>query len=343
MILVLVTMLETGFSIEKIQTEYQEEQVSAGNISNATVILGGMPVGIYMKTDGILVLGTDEIEAEDGLEYEPAKNLLREGDYITGINGKAVNTKNQLVIQVSKMDSPEAILQVRREGEDIQVKMKAVKVSEQKYKLGVWVKDSMQGLGTITYLKEDGNFAALGHGIYDTDSSDLLEIREGRLYQTDIVGVKKGVKGSPGGIEGVIIYNSRNYLGQIEKNTDLGIYGKLEEIDSVVEEARKIPVARKKEIEIGKASIYCTVGECIEEFEVEIEQIDFYPREKNKGMVIRITDERLLEQTGGIVQGMSGSPIIQDGKLVGAVTHVLVNDPTRGYGIFIENMLEAAG
>ena len=339
MILVLVAMLETGFSIEKIQTEYKEEQVSAGDISNATVILGGMPVGIYMKTDGVLVLGTDEIEAEDGLKYEPAKNLLREGDYIVGINGKEVTTKNQLVLQVSKLDSPEAILKIRREGEVIQVKMNAVKVAEQRYKLGVWVKDSMQGLGTITYLEEDGDFAALGHGIYDTDSSDLLEIRDGRLYQTDILGVKKGVKGSPGGIEGVIIYNSRNYLGQIEQNTDLGIYGKLEKVNSVVEEEQRVPVANKKEIERGKASIYCTVGESIEEFEVEIEQIDFYPREQNKGMVIRITDERLLEKTGGIVQGMSGSPIIQDGKLIGAVTHVLVNDPTRGYGIFIENML----
>ena len=343
MILVLVAMLETGFSIEKIQTEYEEEQVSAGNISNATVILGGMPVGIYMKTDGVLVLGTDEIEAEDGLKYEPAKNLLREGDYIVGINGKEVMTKNQLVLQVSKLDSPEAILKIRREGELIQVKMNAVKVAEQRYKLGVWVKDSMQGLGTITYLDEDGEFAALGHGIYDTDSSDLLEIRDGRLYQTDILGVKKGVKGSPGGIEGVIIYNSRNYLGKIEQNTDLGIYGRLEEVDSVVEEERRVPVANKKEIEIGKASIYCTVGENIEEYEVEIEQIDFYPREQNKGMVIRITDESLLEKTGGIVQGMSGSPIIQGGKLVGAVTHVLVNDPTRGYGIFIENMLDAVG
>ena len=342
MILVLVTVLETGLSVQKIQTDYEEEQVSAGKISNATVILGGMPVGIYMKTDGVLVLGTDKIECTDGLKYEPAKNLVKEGDYITGINGKEVMTKNELVLQVAKMDSPEAVLQICREGEEIQVKINAVQVTEKSYKLGVWVKDSMQGLGTITYLKEDGEFGALGHGIYDTDSSDLLEMRDGRLYQTDILGIKKGVKGVPGGIEGVIIYNPRNYLGKIEENTDLGIYGKVENVNALAEKKTSVPIAKKKQIELGKASIFCTIGESIEEFEVEIEQIDFYPREKNKGMVIRITDEKLLEKTGGIVQGMSGSPIIQDGKLVGAVTHVLVNDPTRGYGIFIENMLEAA-
>lgn len=342
MLLVFVSILETGFSIEKMKMNFEEEQVSAGNISNTTVILGGMPVGIYMKTDGVLVLGTDEIECIDGLEYEPAKNLVKEGDYITGINGMEVKTKNDLVAQVAKMDSSETVLEIRREGEEILVKMDAVKAKDQNYKLGVWVKDSMQGLGTITYLKEDGTFGALGHGIYDTDSSDLLEMRDGRLYQTNILSVQKGVKGVPGGIEGVIIYNPKNYLGVIDKNTDIGIYGKVENISSFLNEKVVVPVAKKKQIELGKATIYCTVKDRTEPFEVEIEQIDYFPREENKSMVLRITDERLLEKTGGIVQGMSGTPIIQDGKLVGAVTHVLVNDPTRGYGIFIENMLEVA-
>ncbi len=339
MLLILVTILETGFSVQKIKFDLEEEQVSAGNIADTTVILGGMPVGIYMKTDGVLVLGTDEIECMDGLMYEPAKNLIKEGDYIIGINGQEVETKNELVVQVAQMDSPEAILQIRREGEEIQVKMNAVQVKEQSYKLGVWVKDSMQGLGTVTYLKEDGSFGALGHGIYDVDNSELLQICDGRLYQTDILGVKKGVKGNPGGIEGVIIYNPRNYLGVIEENTDIGIYGTVENLNTFVEEKVVVPVAKKQQIELGKATIYCTIEDEIEAFEVEIEQIDYYPREENKSMVIRITDERLIEKTGGIVQGMSGSPILQNGRLIGAVTHVLVNDPTRGYGIFIENML----
>ena len=341
MLLVLVSILETGFSIEKIKIDFKEEQVSAENVSNTTVILGGMPVGIYMKTDGVLVLGTDSIECYDGLKYEPAKNIVKAGDYIIGMNGKEITTKNELVNCVTRLDSKEVILDVRREGEEIHVKMDAVQVDNQKYKLGIWVKDSMQGLGTITYLKEDGEFGALGHGIYDSENTELLEIRDGRLYCTDILGIKKGVKGVPGGIEGVIIYNSRNYLGTIEENTDIGIYGKVEDLNELVEKKEVLPIAKKQEIELGEAIIRCTLEQKIEEFQVEIEQIDFFPREKNKGMVIKITDERLLERTGGIVQGMSGSPIIQDGKLVGAVTHVLVNDPTRGYGIFIENMLEA--
>jgi len=304
MLLVFVSILETGFSIEKMKMNFEEEQVSAGNISNTTVILGGMPVGIYMKTDGVLVLGTDEIECIDGLEYEPAKNLVKEGDYITGINGMEVKTKNDLVAQVAKMDSSETVLEIRREGEEILVKMDAVQVKNQNYKLGVWVKDSMQGLGTITYLREDGTFGALGHGIYDTDGSDLLEIRDGRLYQTSILRVQKGVKGVPGGIEGMIIYNSKNYLGVIEENTDIGIYGKVENISSFLNEKLVVPVAKKKQIELGKATIYCTVKDRTEPFEVEIEQIDYFPREENKSMVLRITDERLLEKTGGIVQGM---------------------------------------
>ena len=342
MLLVLVTILETGLSIEKFHTEFKKEQVISGNLSNTTVILGGMPVGIYMKADGVLVLGTDEIECIDGVKYAPANNLVREGDYIIGLNGRKIESKSELVSAVAKMDSSEAILEIRREGEEIQVKMNAVQVTEEDYKLGVWVKDSMQGLGTVTYLKEDGSFGALGHGIYDTDSSDLLEMREGRLYHTDILGVKKGIKGTPGGIEGVIIYHARNYLGFIEENTDIGIYGRIEDLNAFLDEKKVVPVAKKKQVKLGNATIYCTVENSIETFEVEIEQIDYFPREKNKGMVIRITDERLLEKTGGIVQGMSGSPVIQNGKLVGAVTHVLVNDPTRGYAIFIENMLETA-
>ena len=341
MFLLLVTILETGYSVERIKMEYEEEQVSTGNISNDMLILGGMPIGIYMKTDGVLVLGTDEIECIDGLEYEPAKRLVREGDYIIGLNGEEINTKNELVIRVAKLESENVILQIRREGEEIQVKMKAVQVNNHNYKLGVWVKDSMQGLGTVTYLKYDGTFAALGHGIYNAASSELLEMKDGRVYHTNILGIKKGVKGTPGGIEGVIIYNSRNYLGMIDANTNIGIYGKLDNINNLTQEKKLVSIAKKQQIELGRASIYCTIEDQIEEFEIEIEQIDFYPPEKNKGMVLRITDERLLEKTGGIVQGMSGSPIIQDGKLVGAVTHVLVNDPTRGYGIFIENMLSA--
>ena len=342
MLLVLVFILEAGFSIQKYNNDYKEEQVSAGNISNDAVVLGGMPVGIYMKTDGVLVLGTDKINNIEGMECEPAKRLVREGDYITEINGKEVKTKNELVIQVARLESENVVLKIRRGGEEIEVKLQAAQVDSQRYKLGVWVKDSIQGLGTITYLKQDGSYGALGHGIYDADSSELLEMKKGSLYCTKILGISKGVIGTPGGIEGVIIYNSQNYLGTIEENTDIGIYGTVEHISELAVSQELVPIARKKQIELGKATIYCTIENEIEAFEIEIEQIDFYPREKNKGMVIRVTDERLLEKTGGIVQGMSGSPILQDGKIVGAVTHVLVNDPTRGYGIFIENMLEAA-
>ena len=343
MFLVLVTILETGFSVEKLNTEFKEEQVSAGNVSNTAVILGGMPIGIYMKTEGVLVLGTDKIENCEGISCEPAKNIVKAGDYIVGMNGLEIESKNELIKAVERLKSPEVILTIRRAGEVIQLKINAVRINDDNFKLGIWVKDSTQGLGTITYLTQDGRFGALGHGIYDSEKASLLEMKSGKLYNIDLIGITKGKKGTPGGIEGVIFYNTRNYLGNVEKNSSRGIYGTVENVEKFTTDPEIISIAKKKEIKLGEATIRCTIEDCVEEYCVEIEQIDYFPMEENKGMIIRITDERLLEKTGGIVQGMSGSPIIQDGKLVGAVTHVLVNDPTRGYGIFIENMLDAAG
>ncbi|MBR4139035.1 MAG: SpoIVB peptidase [Lachnospiraceae bacterium] len=342
-ILALVTILETGFSIEKRNAELQEKLVSAENVSNTAVILGGMPVGIYLKTEGVLILGTEAIENVHGTLCEPAKNIVKSGDYIIGINGDKIESKRELLSAISKLENSQVVLAVRRDDEEIEVKLNAIEVNRHKYNLGIWVKDSVQGLGTITYLKENGEYGALGHGIYGSEGKELLEIRDGGLYNTELLGITKGEKGTPGGIEAVILYNTNNYLGGIDENTDIGIFGKIAEVEEITTNPRMISIARKKDIKVGEATILCTLQDTIEEYSIKIEQVDYFLRDKNKGMVIRITDERLLKKTGGIVQGMSGSPIIQDGKLVGAVTHVLVNDPTRGYGIFIENMLEAAG
>ena len=340
--LALVTILETGFSIEKRNTELEEKQVSAEQVSNSAVILGGMPVGIYLKTEGVFVLGTDSIENYEGVSCEPAKNIVKTGDYIIGINDESIMTKRELITAVSNLKGPDVILNIRRDEEEIKVKMSAVQVEKEKYKLGIWVKDSMQGLGTITYIKENGEFGALGHGIYDSGGKELLEIQEGGLYNTNLIGITKGQKGTPGGIDAVILYNTRNHLGEIKQNTELGIFGKVEAVEDLAAEPQMIAVAKKKEVEAGEATILCTIEDRMESYSIKIEQIDYFLRDKNKEIMIRITDERLLEKTGGIVQGMSGSPILQNGKLIGAVTHVLVNDPTTGYGIFIENMLDAA-
>lgn len=308
--------------------------------SGQLVIPGGMPVGIYMETDGVMVLGTDEIKSEDGTKVSPAENLVQDGDYIIGVDDTPVETKKELLEVVQNFTNRSVILHLRREEEYIDVKLRPVRDEGGEYKLGIWVRDNAQGLGTITFLNGNSEFGALGHGIHDVDTNELLEISDGTLYETSIQNIKKGENGNPGGMEGIIVYNHYNVLGQITKNTDTGIYGTIDRIDRIFQNQEAVPVAAKEEIEKGEAVIRCAVSGEVEEYEIRITKIDTSPKEVNKGIEIQITDEKLLELTGGIIQGMSGSPILQNGKLVGAVTHVFVQDATKGYGIFIETMLE---
>ena len=191
-------------------------------------------------------------------------------------------------------------------------------------------------------MDSQSHFGALGHGIRDTDTNELLEIGDGRLYTTSIQDIKKGTSGNPGGMEGVIVYNNYNILGSITQNTDEGIYGTVDRIDALFSNQEPVPVAAKDEIHTGDAVIRCAVSGKVEEYKIRITKIDWNARESNKTLVIEVTDPKLLDMTGGIVQGMSGSPIIQNGVLVGAVTHVFVSDPTRGYGVHARFMLENA-
>ena len=340
MMLLLSMTMGTGFCMQKMQEEEKNQQVSTKSLDSKMVIPGGVPIGIYMEMDGVLVLATECIECVDGNEYEPAKNLVKSGDYIVGMNGETISNKKELVQAVSKLERSDVILTLRRDEEYIDVKMRSVEVGNHKYKLGIWVKDNVQGLGTLTYVTTNSEFGALGHGIHDSDTEELLEISAGTVYETSSVGVKKGQKGEPGGLEGVIIYNRYNILGTVDENTENGIYGTLENVDKLLDEQTPVEVCKKDDIKIGAATILCTIDGTIEEYDIKIKNVDYYTGNVNKGIIIEIVDEELLEETGGIVQGMSGSPILQNGKIVGAVTHVLVNDPTRGYGIFIEDMIK---
>ena len=194
----------------------------------------------------------------------------------------------------------------------------------------------------MTYVDEEGGFGALGHGINDIDTAKLLDIDYGGLYETEIVSVKKGTTGEPGEISGVIRFLDSAKIGSIENNTANGIYGKTLENETVVdyEAIEKYPVALKQEIRLGDAQLAFMSGDDWNLYDIEITNIDYSQSEGNRGLVIKVTDPELIDKTGGIIQGMSGSPILQDGKIIGAVTHVFVNDPTKGYGIFIENMLK---
>ncbi len=300
----------------------------------------GMPVGIYLKTEGVLVVGTAAIDGIDGSSYEPAKNIVQSGDYILRVDGKTVGTKEELAECISCCGGATLDLQVMRKSEVIDLAVTPVQTAENKYQAGIWVRNDTQGIGTMTYLDEDGSFGALGHGISDVDTSTLLTLKSGTLYKADILSIVKGAAGQPGELAGVIHYNDESVLGEITKNETNGIYGTVYSSAFFEDGQETLPVAYKQEIHEGTATVICCLDGTRQEYEIEIEEINLNSGDVNKGMVIRITDPRLLELTGGIVQGMSGSPIIQNGRIVGAVTHVFVNDPTKGYGIFMENMLE---
>ncbi|MDM8125321.1 SpoIVB peptidase [Mediterraneibacter glycyrrhizinilyticus] len=328
----------------QIQTLQEEKalwqtEASTSSAGNDTVLLGGMPVGIYMETDGVLVLNTEEIEGIDGKDYEPAADVVESGDYITAVNHHEISGKADLLSAVGQIDGGDVVLTLRRGEDMLDRTISPVECETGEYKLGIWVRDNVQGLGTITFLTEQSRFGALGHGISDTDTNMLMTIDNGRVYRTSIQDITKGYSGSPGTMEGIIVYNKYNILGTIDKNTEAGIYGSIDKIDDLFDEQIPIETASKEEIEIGDAKIRCYIDNEIKEYDIRVTDIDMTSSEINKGLVIQVTDPELLEKTGGIIQGMSGSPIIQNGKLIGAVTHVFVQDSTMGYGIFIENML----
>ncbi len=320
----------------------KKEETSTNMLQEDTVLLGGMPVGIYMETEGIMILGTEAITGVDGRKREPACNLVHSGDYIVAVNGQKVKNKKSLSNTIEHIDSKKVKLDVRRNGKIVEVLVDSVEYKPERYRLGIWVRDNVQGLGTVTFLTKQSEFGALGHGIHDIDTNRLIEISKGSLYKTSIHDVVKGESGTPGSMEGIIIYNYYNKIGQITKNTCDGIYGKMDRINEVFPEQIPIKLATKEQIKVGDAQIRCYVDGKIKNYDIKILDVNLKCRERNKGIIIKVVDKELLEETGGIVQGMSGAPIIQNGKLVGAVTHVFVNDPTKGYGIFIENMLDAA-
>ena len=339
MVLVFFTSVGGSYLLIEQKKSVMKYEVSAQASEENLVIPGGMPVGIYMKTKGVMVLDTQKMKGADGVEHEPALHIVKAGDYIMGFDGKKIHTKNELVEAVSSFKKQKAMLDIRRDGENIQVKMNTISCEDGSKKLGIWVRDNAQGLGTVTYLDAESHFGALGHGIHDVDTGGLLDISDGTLYQTSIKEIQKGTSGSPGGMEGIIVYNNYNVLGKIRKNTEAGIFGTIDRVDILFANQTPVQIAKKEEVQKGPAVIRCAVDGEIKEYDIKICQVNLWAGEVNKSMTIEVTNQELLEETGGIIQGMSGSPILQNGKLVGAVTHVFINNPTKGYGIFAESMI----
>jgi stage IV sporulation protein B len=313
--------------------------IKVHTVEKQEVLVSGSPVGIYMETKGVLVIDSGEITDREGIRRTPAEHIIQSGDYICEIDGKVLTGKRQLMQLVRENQGEPMELQVIRHQETIKLEMTPVETEDGSYKLGIWVRDNIQGIGTLTYVEPNGTFGALGHGISDADTGERLEISDGDLYRADILSIRKGTAGTPGELRGVINYREENRIGTICGNSQYGIRGQMEP-GKYAESMKKIPTGLKQEIQTGKAEIRCDIGDGIREYQCEILEIDSNARDTNKCFVLRITDDDLLSRTGGIVQGMSGSPVLQNGKLIGAITHVFVNDPTKGYGIFIENMME---
>lgn len=308
-------------------------------IQDKKVIPAGIPIGIYVKTKGVLVVGIGEFENENGQIVSPTKYILQPGDYILEINDVEISGKAQLIDLVTHSEGQDMVMKIHRGEEDIYLMTKPQMNLSGDYKLGVWVRDNAQGVGTMTYVDENGYFGALGHGINDVDTSTLMTLDSGALYHTEIMSITRGTNGAPGELTGFIEYTDDNILGMITNNTPEGIFGICNYLNWEDMEFEPMSIGLKQEIQKGPAQIICSITGKPTAYDVQITEIHLENDNINRGIVLKITDPQLLSLTGGIVQGMSGSPIIQNDKIIGAVTHVLVQDATSGYGIFIENMI----
>lgn len=303
-------------------------------VDGQKVIPSGQVVGIYVETNGLLVINTDGFTGENGVDHAPSKNKLYRGDYIKKIDGADVLSKKQFIEKINQSDGNSVTLTVSRRSKVLKIKIKPeFSKTDHMYKIGAWIRDNTQGIGTMTYIKKD-SFGGLGHGIYDMDTGKLLKIKGGFLLTPQIYSIKKGKSGTPGEIVGSIEYKEENIIGSIKKNTEKGIYGTVSDTESKAYE-----IGYRQDVKKGKAYILSNLTGSMKKYEIRISKVVPSDTDVLKSMEIEVTDKRLLNLTNGIIQGMSGSPIIQDGKLIGAVTHVFVDDPTKGYAILMETMI----
>lgn len=313
---------------------YKSMQVHV--VESKRIMPSGEVVGLYMEMEGILVLGTGEVETERG-KLAPAENIVKSGDYILQVEEKKVVTISEMIEALQQAGEGKVRLQIRRDDKEMPVRVENVLAKDGMYKIGVWVREDTEGIGTLTYIDEDNRFGALGHGITDADTGVLLEKKKGSLYDAQVTDITRGEEGNPGELSGIVYLSPESLVGQIDSNSPYGIFGKIEK--SVYDYSKSVEIGLKQEIHTGAATILCQVDGSVREYEIAIRKISINSTD-NKGMEIEVTDPELIRLTGGIVQGMSGAPILQDGKCIGAVTHVFVRNPLLGYATFIERMLE---
>lgn len=319
------------------------KQVKVHKVNDLELYPGGESVGIRLASNGVLVVGfSDVLVGGEKVESPGKESGINIGDFILEINNNKVVRSKDVSKEIENSKNEIIKIKLERKGEVIEKEIKGIKEGKN-YKVGLWVRDSAAGVGTMTfYDKKSNKFGALGHPITDGDTNEIFRSKKGDLYEASIISLRKGEKGNPGELKGIFM-DEDGPVGNIEKNTECGIFGNGELVKKE-EKSKPMKVGFRDEVKVGKAKILTTLsGNEVKEYEIEIVKKLDQETPSSKSMVIKVTDEELLKQTGGIIQGMSGSPIIQDGKIIGAVTHVLINKPDTGYGIYIDWMLKDAG
>lgn len=346
-------------------TKTESAQTSNGNIKNTTlelkigdivlknanisvleniqVVPVGKIIGLKLYTNGVLVVGFSEIEDYSKQKVKPYENSdIKEGDMIIEIDENEIEDIEDLKNAVNSSTGNDLKIKILRNGSVINTSIKPVEIEKREYRLGLWVRDAATGVGTVTFYEpETKAFAALGHGITDADTNKLINIDSGELVISKILSIKKGEEGSPGEIKGTIV--NQKSIGEVLKNTEFGVYGILDDLTNLnIDVNDKLEVALRDEIKEGKAYVICSIDDSNveKEYEIEIQKIYYDNNYNNKSMLIKITDEQLLEKTGGIIRGLSGAPIVQNGKFIGAITNVLVSDPAVGYAVFGDLMIK---
>lgn len=320
------------------------KDVNVSVIKKMSVVPVGQVGGLKLYTNGVLIVGLGEVVNENNEKIKPYETTgLKEGDTIIKVNEKNLIDTEDLLNLIKNSNGEVLNITYLRDGKEEKCSITPSKTGEKEYKIGLWVRDSAAGIGTLTfYNPETKTFAALGHGITDIDTGDLIDISNGEFITTKILSIIKGVKGKPGRIQGTI--ENQKDIGKIYKNSKLGIYGKIDNFgDLNIKDFKEYEVADRNDIELGKAKIICSLdSESPKEYEIEIEKIYLKNNDNNKSMQIKVKDEELLNKTGGIIQGMSGCPIIQNDKFIGCVTNVMIDNPAIGYAVFSDLMIKEA-